>query len=64
MNNKRRKAIKEAFDIISSETMAERDSLDTQEEYFGETERWQMADEACDMLENAVSELEDVTEGW
>ena len=64
MNAKLRKIILAAFQELETAYEEERECLDNQEERFGETERWQEADEICSDFESAIDELRAVLERW
>jgi len=64
MNKERRKILCKAFEELEGVVQEERETLDNQEESFGQTERWQTSDENCSEGENVIEELRSVLETW
>lgn len=64
MNEKRRLELNKAFEDLQSEIIDEREALDNQQEYFEETDTWQVADKICTDAENIMEELEEVFTRW
>lgn len=64
MNKKRRIELNDAFENLQALIQEEREGLDNQEDSFGETSKWQEADEICQGAEQCVDELEDFFSQW
>lgn len=64
MNNKRRVAISEAYEELKVLISEEREAVDNQEEFFGETEKWQESERILCDAENGLDELESTFQEW
>ena len=64
MNKKRGKAILEVYEELRILLEEERESLENQEEYFGNTDKWQNSKTILCDAEGSLEELESALQEW